>query len=448
MNGHERATPDDCGRGELENCLSIEVSTGAQSCANGHNVKCGAGIDSGSSMAGVADGDLGAAAGDIGLFACGDGDDSATHAIMKRCMARSPGDNGVAGTSNHTPTGYPLPHGPSTVPLSTSSTLVSSRASSSASTRPDFTRGGRDSRACSSASNNGGRKGGNGGGQGFRGGGGGGDVGSDTGRDKTPLQRALPISPSGIRAILKGFSVLPWQFKEPSRDENRWNFASDTAGASSEPTAAGEAGAAATGDHVQTAVAGRHGGSASEAGGVASASPPSPVLSTSASGQRSSPRSGLIANVENLGTPRLVRSNSMTVVSDIEEGKGRCLRRGSSAVTAAAEAGAGRRGGNVSGEGRRWSTPREFFEGGIGLLGGGGGGWKAQGGRGRSVGARRGRSASFDHAAILETNDGEESARSRHGEERGAWGAPWRMGGIGSGLPAGGRGGWQGFPVI
>ncbi|CAB1115183.1 unnamed protein product [Ectocarpus sp. CCAP 1310/34] len=451
VNGHERATPDDCRRGELGNGLSIDVSTGAQSCANGHNIKCGAGIDSCSSMAGVGDGDLGAAAGDVGLFACGDGDDSGTHSIMKGCMTRDPDDHGVARTNNHTPTGYPL-HAPSTVPLSTSSTLVPSRASSSATTRPDFTHGGRDSRACSSASNNGGRKGGNGGGQGGGGGGGGGggDVGSDTGREKTPLQRALPISPSGIRAILKGFSVLPWQFREPSRDGSRWNFASGTAGASSEPTtagAAGAAGAAPTGDHAQTAVSeGGNGGSASEAGGVASASPPSAFLSTSASAQTSSPRSGLIANVENLGTPRLVRSNSMTVVSDIEEGKGRWLRRGSSAVTAAAEAGAGRRGGNVSGEGRRWSTPREFFEGGIELLGGGSGGWMAQGGRGRSVRARRGRSASFDHAAILEANDGEESARSRHGEERGAWGAPWRMGGIGSGLPSGGRGGWQGIP--
>ncbi|CAM9490041.1 unnamed protein product, partial [Ectocarpus sp. 8 AP-2014] len=448
VNGHERATPDDSGCGELGNGLSIEVSTGAQSCANGRNIQCGAGIDSGSSMASVADGDLGAAAGDVGLFACGDGDDSATHAITKGCMTRSPGDHDVAGTSNRTPTGYPLPHGPSTVPLSTSSTLVPSRASSSATTRPDFTRGGRDSRACSSASNNGGRNGGNEGGQGGGGdGGGGGDVGSDTGREKTPLQRALPISPSGIRAILKGFSVLPWQFREPSRDGNRWNFASGTAGASSEPTAARAAGVVATGDHAQTAVAeGRNGGGASEAGGVASASTPSPFLSTSASAQRSSPRSGSIANVENLGTPRLVRSNSMTVVSDIEEGKGRWLRRGSSAVTATAEAGASRRGGHVSGEGRRWSTPREFFEGGIEFLGGGSGGWKAQGGRGRSVRARRGRSASFDHAAILEANDGEESARSRHGEERGAWGAPWRMGGIGSGLPSGGRGGWQGVP--
>ncbi|CAM9688099.1 unnamed protein product, partial [Ectocarpus sp. 12 AP-2014] len=447
VNRHKRATPDDCGRGELGNGLSIEVSTGAQICANGHNINSGAGIDSCSSMAGVGDGDLGAAADEIGLFACGDGDDSATHAIMKGCMTRGPGDHGVAGTNNHTPTGYPRPHAPSTVPLSTSSTLVPSRASSSATTRPDFTRGGRDSRACSSASNNGERKGGNGGGQGGGGGGGGGDVGSDTGREKTPLQRARPISPSGIRAILKGFSVLPWQFREPSRDGNRWNFASGTAGVSSEPAAAGAAGAAPTGDHAQTAVAeGRKGGSASEAGGIASAPPPCPFLSTSASAQISSPRSGLIANVENLGTPRLVRSNSMTVVSDIEEGKGRWLRRGSSAVTAAAEAGAGRRGGNVSGEGRRWSTPREFFEGRIELLGGGSGGWKAQGGRGRSVRARRGRSASFDHAAILEANDGDESARSRHGEERGAWGAPWRMGGIGSGLPSGGRGGWQGVP--
>ncbi|CAM9270799.1 unnamed protein product [Ectocarpus fasciculatus] len=448
-------SPDNCGCGELGNGLSMKVSAGARSCANGQNVKRGGGIASGSSMAGVADGDLRAAAVDVELFACGDGDNSATHTITEGCRT-SPGDHGGGSTSNHTPTGYPLPLAPPTVPLSTSSTLVPSRASSSATTRPDLTRGDRDSRTCSSASNNGGMNGGKGGGNGG-GGGGVGNGGSDAGGENSPLQRTLPISPSGIRAILKGFSVLPWQFREPSRDGNRWTFASGTAGTSSEPSAAGAAGAAATGDHAQTAAVAeeRSGGSvrpsgdgadASEGSGVAGAFPPSPVSSTPASRQRSFPRSGLIANVGNLGTPRLVRSNSMTVVSDIEEGKGRWLRRGSSAVTAAAEAGAGRGGGNVNGEGRRWSTPRDIFEGGIEFLGGGSGGWKAPGGRGRTVRARRGRSASFDHAAILEANDVEESARSRHGEERGAWGAPWRMGGIGSGVQFGGGGGWRGVP--
>ncbi|CAM9767141.1 unnamed protein product, partial [Ectocarpus sp. 12 AP-2014] len=254
--------------------------------------------------------------------------------------------------------------------------------------------------------------------------------------------------------------------REQPRDGNRRDFddhakgATGTEGAGSEPTAAGVSSSVrgtvsgATKDHDQAgdaaapAAEGRDGVgvSPSEGGGVASASPPSfPSPSPSVPRPKGFPRSGLISSVGNLGPPRLVGSNSMSLVNDIEQGKRKWLQRGNPTGTAAAvKGGGGHRDGRINVGGTR-STPTARVEGGIELLGGGGSGGEAQGGRARSAHSLRGRPASFDHAAILETGDGEQAARSRNGEGRGGRGLSWRMGVVGTRLPSAG-GSWRGVP--
>ncbi|CBN78597.1 conserved unknown protein [Ectocarpus siliculosus] len=257
------------------------------------------------------------------------------------------------------------------------------------------------------------------------------------------------------------------EFREQPRDGNRWDFAdhakgtTGTEGAGSEPTSAGVSSSVggtvsgATGDHDQAGAAGTAaaegcdgvGVAPSEGGGVASASRPSfPSPSPAVPHPRGFPRSGLISSVGNLGPPRLVGSNSMSLVSDIEQGKRKGLRRGNPNGTAAAVEGeGGRRGGRIKGGGTR-SRPTVRFEGGIELLSGGGdGGGEAQGGRGRSAYSLTGRSASFDDAAILEAGDREQAARSRNGEGRGGGRSSWRMGVVGTRLPSAG-GSWRGVP--
>lgn len=299
-----------------------------------------------------------------------------------------------------------------------------------------------------------------------------GGSGSDAGGGMSKQQQVHPTSPSGILAILKGFAAPPWQFREQPRDGNHWDFATlangatNTEGAGSEPTAVGvssSTGGTVSGlmeDHSQAGASADASGAAgaeerdcvgvaqSDGGSVANASPPSPSPSPSPSAcrPRGFPRSGLISNVGNLGPPRLVGDNSISLVSDIEEGKGRWLRRGGVAGTSAAEGRGGDRGGSISGGGTR-SISTASFEGGIEQLGRGGGGGEAQGGRGRSAHSLRGRPASFDHAAILEAGDGEEAARLRDGEGRGGGGSSWRMGMVGTRLPSAG-GSWRGVPVI
>ncbi|CAM9273530.1 unnamed protein product [Ectocarpus sp. 4 AP-2014] len=260
------------------------------------------------------------------------------------------------------------------------------------------------------------------------------------------------------------------EFKEQPRDANRWDFATLANGATgtertgSEPTAAGvslSTGGTVSGvmgDHSQADAGADASGAAgaeerdcvnvahSDGGSVANASPPSPSPSPSVCRPRGFPRSGLISNAGNLGPPRLVGDNSISLVSDIEEGrgKGRWLRRGGVAGTSAAEGRGGGRGGSISGGGTR-SISTESFEGGMELLGRGGGRGEAQGGSGRSAHSLRGRPASFDHAAILEAGDGEQAARSRNGEGRGRGRSSWRMRVIRTRLPSA-RGSRRGVP--
>lgn len=247
--------------------------------------------------------------------------------------------------------------------------------------------------------------------------------------------------------------MLPWQFREPPRDRASWNFphrAKGAAGTRSTPDTANPASAeepalesasaaagtatteelqghdrAATVDGSNVGVPGEDRGAVEE-GRAADASAPSPARSRGFLGTRWS------SSVGNLGTPRIVRSHSMNLVSDIEEGKGRWPLRW------AGRAGTGTGSNDNSGEPKRWSTPRELF-GGVRAPRRDAGG---VGGRG-SARERRGRSASFDHAAMLEAKEGEEAEGGRE-HDRGAWGAPWRMGGMGVGFPGAGGGGWRG----
>ncbi|CAM9373117.1 unnamed protein product [Ectocarpus fasciculatus] len=191
------------------------------------------------------------------------------------------------------------------------------------------------------------------------------------------------------------------------------------------PTAVGAADAAEGRGLVHIGPSGDDGGAGGERD-VANASRPSPFPSPSAPFPRGSPCSGLVSSVGNLTAPRLC-SKSMSLVSDIEEGEGKWLRRVSAAGTAAADGG----GSSISGGGTR-SMSTESPEGRGELLGGVGGRGEAQGDRGSSSRSHRGQSASFDHAAIVETGDGQETARPRDGEGRGAGGATWQMGGGGS----------------
>ncbi|CAM9203306.1 unnamed protein product, partial [Ectocarpus sp. 13 AM-2016] len=151
----------------------------------------------------------------------------------------------------------------------------------------------------------------------------------------------------GQRTILKGFAVPRWQFREQPRDGNRWDFDTFAKGATgtertgSEPTAAGfsfSTGGTVSGvmgDHSQadegadaSCAAGAEerdcvGVAQSDGGSVSNVSPPSPSPSPSACRPRGFPRSGLISNAGNLGPPRLVGDNSISPVSDIEEGQGK-----------------------------------------------------------------------------------------------------------------------------
>ncbi|CAM9150180.1 unnamed protein product, partial [Ectocarpus sp. 12 AP-2014] len=191
----------------------------------------------------------------------------------------------------------------------------------------------------------------------------GGGGGNDAGGAMSQQQQLHPISPSGILAILKGFAVPRWQFREQPRDGNRWDFdtfaevATGNERTGSEPTAAGvsfSTGGTVSGvmgDRSQADAGADASGAAgaeerdcvgvaqSDGGSVANVSPPSPSPSPSACRPRGFTRSRLISNVGNLGPPRLVGDNSISLVSDIEEGqgKGRWLRRGGVAVTSPAE---------------------------------------------------------------------------------------------------------------
>lgn len=141
-----------------------------------------------------------------------------------------------------------------------------------------------------------------------------------------------------------------------------------------------------------------------------------------------------------LGRPGLVGNNTMSTLSDIEEGKEEGLSRGSTAGTAAADGG----GGSISGEGTR-SISTESFEGGVELLGEVDGRGEAHVGRGSS--SRLHREQSVSHAAIVEAGDGEEAARSRNGEGRRAVGVTWQTGRKENPLRSPG-GSWRGVPVI
>ncbi|CAN0164415.1 unnamed protein product [Ectocarpus sp. 8 AP-2014] len=182
------------------------------------------------------------------------------------------------------------------------------------------------------------------------------------------------------------------------------------------PPAGAGAGAGASGGRERVGVGpSGDGGGAGEEGGVANRSPPSPFPSPSSPCPIGSPRRGLMSRVGNVAPLWLMGSNSVSLVSDVEEGEGEWLPRGSAAGTAAADQG----GSSISGGGTR-SISTESFEGGVELLGRVGGPGEAQGGRGSSSRSHRGQSGSFDHAATVEAGGGEEAARSRNGEGRGA----------------------------
>lgn len=365
------------------------------------------------------------------------------------------GSGSGSGNNASTPVGFPAPPGLSSAsPAKASSTITTATS--------DLTHGG------GSGSGSGdGRDGSDVSGEQRkrnRSSGGGSSSGGSSGRDGR--RRTQPISPSGIRAILKGFSVLPWQFRDSSRDGTPWNFpprAKAAAGATprapnadnpapvEDPASASAptGGAAADGElhgddgaAAAAAAAAVHGGSsgvsgdegvaaaATARGGTANLSTPSP----SPSRVRGFLGTRWSASVGALSSPRIVRSHSMNLVSDIEEGKGRwSLRRAAG-------------GGGESAW--RWSTPKEMFGGGRAPRRGGAGGVGGAGGRSSVRPPRRGRSASFDHAAILEAANEDEEGEGRQGGGRGTWGAPWRMGGTGVGFPgAGGGGGWRGVQV-
>ena len=350
-----------------------------------------------------------------------------------------------------TPLDYPAPPGMSTASPAGASSATTTATSDWA--HGGGSRGGRDG---SDTANNGEqrKRDRSVGGSSSGGGGGGSGSGSGSGSGRHGRKRTQPISPSGIRAILKGFSVLPWQFREPPRDGTSWNFPHRSRGATgtrSTPDAednpapaedpalapasatAGEAADGGLPGHDRSAAVddgscGRNGDERGEAeeGGAADSPAPSPARPRGFLGTR------WTASVGSVGTPRIVRSHSMNLVSDIEEGKGRWpLRR-------VGAGGVSNNSNRINGESRRWSTPRELFG------GGGRAPRRGVGGRG-STRPRRGRSASFDHAAILEAKEEEEEEERR--EERGAWGAPWRMGGMGGAFAGAGGGGWRGVQV-
>lgn len=276
-----------------------------------------------------------------------------------------------------------------------------------------------------------GRSGSSGGG-GMRGSGSGSFAGDDgSGSDR---QRSRAISPSGIRAVLKGFSLVPWQFRESwDRDPV---VAPRNKGMRSTPILRsasgldGKAGAASgAGEKEDVRRRGSSGldgkaGATSGAGAKENAqrrgsAPASPTTAAAASAapagnvnrneaghneeekalggcdEPSSPPSGSVGSWwgPELGRPRIGRSHSMTVVDDIEKGK-RLFLTGHQ-------------------EGRVWPTSMALF---------------AKGG----VRARN-RAASYDHAAMLEAQGAAEEA----GHGRG--GASWRA----MSFYHGGAGRWQ-----